>query len=143
AVAAAAIVALVFLGVVCVSRRKRSTNEEGNNSPMYDHTAGMPVRHTEPQGTDRGNGKGPLYSSLQPANTHNQQDLLYCTIQPANTRTQLDLLYSTVQKPLLECEEDVQYASVQFLPSRAAPRSPAVKEDCVLYATVQEHQTRK
>ncbi|KAJ8287461.1 hypothetical protein COCON_G00001200 [Conger conger] len=80
AVAAAAILALVFLGVVCV-RRKRSINEEQ------------------------------------------------------------DLLYSTVQKPLLECEDDVQYASVQFLPSRAAPRSPAVKEDCALYTTVRKHQT--
>ncbi|KAJ8262668.1 hypothetical protein COCON_G00151250 [Conger conger] len=100
---------------------------QGNNSPKDDTTAGIPVSHTEPQGTDRGNGEGPLYSS----------------VQPANTRTQQDLLHSTVQKPLLECEDDVQYASVQFLPSRAAPRSPAVKEDCVLYATVREHQTRK
>ncbi|KAJ8287458.1 hypothetical protein COCON_G00001170 [Conger conger] len=101
----------------------------------------MPVSHTEPQGTDKGNGEGSLYSTVQAANTRTQQHLLYSAVQPAHTRTQQDLLHSTVQKPLLECEDDVQYASVQFLPSRAAPRSPAVKEDCALYTTVRKHQT--
>ncbi|XP_035282844.1 B-cell receptor CD22-like isoform X4 [Anguilla anguilla] len=128
AVGVAAILALVFLGVVCVRRRK-STNEteedrQGNKSPIFGNVSGMAMSHTGTQGTDRDDGEVPLYASVQPANTHNQDELLP----------------STVQKPLPQCEEGVQYASIQFRPSSAAPRSPApsVKEDCVLYSTLRK-----
>ncbi|XP_064179074.1 B-cell receptor CD22-like [Anguilla rostrata] len=128
AVGVAAILALVFLGVVCL-RRRQSTNEtegdrQGNKSPIYGNVSGMAMSHTATQGTDRDDGEVPLYSSVQPANTRNQEQVLY----------------STVQKPLPQCEEGVQYASIQFRPSSAAPRSPApsVKEDCVLYSTLRK-----
>ncbi|XP_064163773.1 B-cell receptor CD22-like [Anguilla rostrata] len=128
AVGVAAILALVFLGVVCMRRRK-STNEtegdrQGNKSPIYGNVSGMAMSHTGTQGTDRDDGEVPLYASVQPANTRNQDELLP----------------STVQKPLPQCEEGVQYASVQFRPSSAPPRSPApsVKEDCVLYSTLRK-----
>ncbi|XP_061095318.1 B-cell receptor CD22-like isoform X2 [Conger conger] len=132
AVGVGAIVALVFLGVVWVRRRK-STNvtvhtegdREGNKGPIYSNVSGTPMSHTETLCTDRGNGEVPLYSSVQPSNTHNQ----------------VELLYSTVCCP--QSEDEVQYASVQFLPSGAGPRPPAstVTEDCVLYSTVRKHQT--
>ncbi|XP_064175972.1 B-cell receptor CD22-like [Anguilla rostrata] len=54
AVGVAAILALVFLGVVCVRRRK-STNEtergrQGNKSPIFGNVSGMAMSHTGTQG---------------------------------------------------------------------------------------------
>ncbi|XP_064163805.1 B-cell receptor CD22-like [Anguilla rostrata] len=126
AVGVAAILALVFLGVVCLRRRKSTIETEGdrqgNKSPIYGNVSGMAMSHTGTQGTDRDDGEVPLYASVQPANTRNQERLLH----------------SADQKSLPQCEEGVQYASIQFRPSSAAPRSPApsVKEDCVLYSTL-------
>ncbi|XP_035282936.1 B-cell receptor CD22-like [Anguilla anguilla] len=128
AVGVAAILALVILGVVCVRRRKSTKETEGdrqgNKSPIFGNVSGMAMSHTGTQGTDTDDSEVPLYSSVQPANTRNQEELLP----------------STVQKPLPQCEEGVQYASIQFRPSSAAPRSPApsVKEDCVLYSTLRK-----
>ncbi|KAG5855779.1 hypothetical protein ANANG_G00000220 [Anguilla anguilla] len=79
---------------------------KGNKSPIYGNVSGMAMSHTGTQGTDRDDGEVPLYASVQPANTRNQDELLP----------------STVQKPLPQCEEGVQYASIQFRPSSAAPR---------------------
>ncbi|XP_061095277.1 B-cell receptor CD22-like isoform X2 [Conger conger] len=79
--------------------------------------------HTE---GDREGNKGPIYGNVSGTPmSHNQEELLY----------------STVCCP--QSEDEVQYASVQFLPSGAGPRPPAstVTEECVLYSTVQKHQT--
>ncbi|XP_035282685.1 basement membrane-specific heparan sulfate proteoglycan core protein-like [Anguilla anguilla] len=131
AVGVAAILALVFLGVVCLRRRK-STNEteggrQGNKSPIFGNVSGMAMSHTGTQGTDRDDSEVPLYASVQPANTRNQEELLP----------------STVQKPLPQCEEGVQYASIQFRPSSAAPRSKVqgAEDSCVIYSTVSNCNT--
>ncbi|KAG5855781.1 hypothetical protein ANANG_G00000240 [Anguilla anguilla] len=134
AVGVAAILALVFLGVVCVRRRK-STNEtghtegdgEGNKSPIYGNVSGMAMSYTGTQGTDRDDGEVPLYSSVQPTNICNQEQVLY----------------STVQNPLTEYEEGVQYASIQFRPSSVAPRSKVqgAEDSCVIYSTVSNCNT--
>ncbi|XP_064176074.1 B-cell receptor CD22-like, partial [Anguilla rostrata] len=109
AVGVAAILALVFLGVVCLRRRKSTKETEGdrqgNKSPIYGNISGMAMSHTGTQDMDRDDGEVPLYASVQPANTRNQERLLP----------------STVQKPLPQCEEGVQYASIHSAPPVLPP----------------------
>ncbi|KAJ8332891.1 hypothetical protein SKAU_G00417870 [Synaphobranchus kaupii] len=135
AVGIVALVAVVFLGVVWVRMRKSSnekvhTNDgdtEGNKSPIYGNVSGMAMTHTETLAADTGNADVPVYSS----------------VPPTNTRDQEELLYSTVQEPLTQCEDDVLYTSVKFRCSSAAPRSKGQRAEdlCVIYSTVFECNT--
>ncbi|XP_036805046.1 carcinoembryonic antigen-related cell adhesion molecule 1-like [Oncorhynchus mykiss] len=81
-------------------------NRQGNSSPMNDNISGMAMTPT----------------SVQRADTDNQDDVHYTSIHFSGSNNQEVPLYSTVQLPQTQKEdEDVQYAVVKFNRSSAAP----------------------
>ncbi|XP_064813540.1 B-cell receptor CD22-like [Oncorhynchus masou masou] len=119
--AAVRIIGVVLVLILCLSgfmwfRKKASKtisdtrdtvdNGQGNSSPINDNISGMAMTPT----------------SVQRADTDNQDDVHYTSIHFSGSNNQEVHLYSTVQLPQTQKEdEDVQYAVVKFNRPSAAP----------------------
>ncbi|XP_064857185.1 B-cell receptor CD22-like isoform X3 [Oncorhynchus nerka] len=132
--AAVGIIGVVLVLILCLSGfmwfRKNASqpisdtrdtvdNRQGNSSPMNDNISGMAMTPT----------------SVQRADTDNQDDVHYTSIHFSGSNNEEVPLYSTVQLPQTQKEdEDVQYAVVKFkLPQCCPPTSltggPLSQED--------------